>query len=87
MRRVCLSGGRAHRTDRNTKRLTTSYGAGYNFEAGRLSLAEFIPDWLDPFRIRAAAFASLDIADLTLALLSDHDRFERVQALLETLAA
>lgn len=55
------------------KRLTTSYGSGYNFEAGRISLGESIPAWLDPLRVRAAAFAGLDPQALTQALLIRYD--------------
>jgi alkylated DNA repair dioxygenase AlkB len=41
------------------KRLTTSFGFAFDFEAGRIAPAEPIPDWLGPLRRRAADFAGL----------------------------
>ncbi len=55
------------------KRLTQSYGWTYDFETGRFSPAEPIPEWLEPFRNRAARFADLDPADLVQALLIRYD--------------
>lgn len=55
------------------KRLTTSYGIGYDFDAGRLEPADPMPEWLTPIRDRAAAFAGLDPADLRQALLIRYD--------------
>ncbi|TPG07517.1 alpha-ketoglutarate-dependent dioxygenase AlkB [Sphingomonas oligophenolica] len=55
------------------KRLTTSYGIGYDFDAARLELAEPMPDWLMPVRVRAAKFTGLDPKDLTQALLIRYD--------------
>ncbi len=51
------------------KRLTTSFGWSYDFEVGRPTEAPPIPDWLLPFRDRAAAFADLEPQDLIQALL------------------
>ena len=39
------------------KRLTVSYGWTYDFDTGRFQRGEAIPDWLLPFRDRAAHFA------------------------------
>lgn len=55
------------------KRLTTSFGWSYDFEVGRPTEAPPIPDWLRPFRDRAAAFAELDPEDLIQALLIRYD--------------
>ena len=55
------------------KRLTTSYGSGYDFDAGRLAVSEPIPEWLLPVRERAARFAGVDPEDLSQALLIRYD--------------
>jgi hypothetical protein len=55
------------------KRLTVSYGSGYDFDAGRLATSEPIPEWLGPVRERAARFAGLDPEDLSQALLIRYD--------------
>lgn len=55
------------------KRLTTSFGWSYDFAAGRPAEAPPIPDWLRPFRDRAAGFADLDPDDLIQALLIRYD--------------
>jgi alkylated DNA repair protein (DNA oxidative demethylase) len=55
------------------KRLTVSYGWTYDFDAGRLHRGEPFPDWLLPYRDRAAAFARLDPAALVQALLIRYD--------------
>lgn len=55
------------------KRLTTSFGWSYDFEAGRPAEAPPLPDWLRPFRDRAAAFAGLDPEGLIQALLIRYD--------------
>ena len=55
------------------KRLTTSFGWSYDFEAGQPKEAPPIPDWLRPFRARAAGFAGLDPQDLIQALLIHYD--------------
>jgi len=51
------------------KRLTTSFGWSYDYKVGRPKDAPPIPDWLRPFRDRAARFAGLDPAALIQALL------------------
>ena len=55
------------------KRLTSSYGWRYDFDAGRLEQGEPLPDWLLPIRDRAAAFAGLPADDLVQALLIRYD--------------
>ncbi|KMS56197.1 2OG-Fe(II) oxygenase [Novosphingobium barchaimii LL02] len=55
------------------KRLTTSFGWCYDFEVGRPMEAPPIPDWLAPFRDRAAQFAGLDPDLLIQALLIRYD--------------
>jgi alkylated DNA repair protein (DNA oxidative demethylase) len=55
------------------KRLTTSFGWAYDFEAGRPVAAEPLPDWLLPIRDRAARFAGLDSTLLIQALLIRYD--------------
>lgn len=55
------------------KRLTHSYGWRYDFETGRFSPAEPIPEWLKPLRVRAAQFAGLEADDLVQALLIRYD--------------
>jgi alkylated DNA repair protein (DNA oxidative demethylase) len=42
------------------KRLTTSFGWAYDFEAGRPVAAEPVPEWLLPIRDRAGQFARPD---------------------------
>ena len=54
-------------------RLTTSFGWSYDFEVGRPREAPPIPDWLLPFRERAAVFAGLDPEALIQALLIRYD--------------
>lgn len=55
------------------KRLTASFGWSYDFETGRPKDAPLIPDWLRPFRDRAASFAGLDADALIQALLIRYD--------------
>jgi len=55
------------------KRVTQSFGWTYDFESGRFSRAEPIPEWLAPLKDRAAAFADLDPSDLVQALLIRYD--------------
>ena len=55
------------------KRLTTSFGWAYDFEAGRPVAAEPMPGWLLPIRDRAARFARLDPLLLIQALLIRYD--------------
>ena len=54
-------------------RLTASFGWSYDFEVGRPREAPPIPDWLRPFRQRAAGFSGLDPDDLIQALLIRYD--------------
>lgn len=51
------------------KRLPSSFGWSYDFEAGRPMLAPPVPDWLLPIRERVADFAGLEPAALVQALL------------------
>ncbi len=55
------------------KRLTTSYGSGYDFDTGRMAVAAPIPEWLDDLRERAARFAGLAIDELGQVLLIRYD--------------
>ena len=55
------------------KRLTSSFGSGYDFDTGRMAPAPPIPDWLVPLRDRAATFAGLTVDQLTQALLIRYD--------------
>jgi alkylated DNA repair dioxygenase AlkB len=55
------------------KRRTASYGWSYDFDAGCLRQGDPIPDWLLPFRDRAAAFVGLPPDDLVQALLIRYD--------------
>lgn len=55
------------------KRLTSSFGWRYDFNAGRLEHGELMPDWLLPIRARAATFAGLRVDDLVQALLIRYD--------------
>jgi alkylated DNA repair protein (DNA oxidative demethylase) len=55
------------------KRLTASYGWSYDFDAGCLLRGDRLPDWLLPFRARAAGFAGLSPDDLVQALLIRYD--------------
>lgn len=51
------------------KRLTTSFGRGYDFARGQVTAAPPIPGWLEPLRARAAELAGLAAEDLGQALL------------------
>lgn len=51
------------------KRLTASFGRGYDFGRGQVTVAPRIPAWLEPLKVRAAAFAGLPAEDLGQALL------------------
>jgi DNA oxidative demethylase len=55
------------------KRLTTSFGWRYDFDAARFEETEPIPDWLLPLRETAATFANLAPADFVHALLIRYD--------------
>jgi DNA oxidative demethylase len=51
------------------KRETVSFGWSYRFDGSGLTPAEPIPDWLQPLRERAAAFAGLPAEAIEHALL------------------
>lgn len=55
------------------KRLTASFGYGYDFERGRVLEAPPIPVWLEPLRARAAAFAGLAPEEIRQALVIRYD--------------
>ena len=55
------------------KRLTRSFGWHYDFDNRRFDAADPLPDWLLPFRDRAAAFAGLAASDIVHALLIRYD--------------
>jgi len=55
------------------KRLTRSFGWSYDFETGKFSRTEPMPDWLTAIRTRAASFAGLEPADLVQVLLTRYD--------------
>ncbi|HUQ14306.1 MAG TPA: alpha-ketoglutarate-dependent dioxygenase AlkB [Novosphingobium sp.] len=55
------------------RRLTASFGYGYDFERGRVLDAPPIPPWLEPLKHRAAAFAGLDPEALRQALVIRYD--------------
>jgi DNA oxidative demethylase len=55
------------------KRLTSSYGWRYDFDDASFAPAEAIPDWLLPFREKAAGFACLEPGELVQALLIRYD--------------
>ncbi|MES2444853.1 MAG: alpha-ketoglutarate-dependent dioxygenase AlkB [Pseudomonadota bacterium] len=55
------------------KRLTASFGWRYDFDNGSFSEAEPIPDWLEPLRAQAAAFAGLEADEFVQALVIRYD--------------
>jgi alkylated DNA repair dioxygenase AlkB len=55
------------------KRLTRSFGWRYDFEDGSFAETDPLPQWLEPLRERAAAFAGLEPAELVQALLIRYD--------------
>ncbi|PZU08490.1 alpha-ketoglutarate-dependent dioxygenase AlkB [Sphingomonas sp.] len=55
------------------KRLTRSFGWKYDFASGALSRGEPLPDWLQPVRERAEAFAGLLSGEITQALMIRYD--------------
>jgi DNA oxidative demethylase len=55
------------------KRLAASYGWRYDFDDAGFAPAEAIPDWLLPFRAKAAHFACLQPDELVQALLIRYD--------------
>jgi alkylated DNA repair dioxygenase AlkB len=54
-------------------RKTQSFGWRYDFEDASFAPAEPIPNWLQPLRERAAAFAGLRSADFVHVLLARYD--------------
>lgn len=54
-------------------RRTGSFGWHYDFEDASFTPAEPIPDWLQPLRERAAAFAGLSPQDFVQVLLARYD--------------
>jgi DNA oxidative demethylase len=54
-------------------RRTQSFGWRYDFDDASFTPAEPIPDWLEPVRKRAAAFAALRPEDFIHALLARYD--------------
>jgi alkylated DNA repair protein (DNA oxidative demethylase) len=54
-------------------RKTKSFGWRYDFEDATFTPAEPIPDWLEPLRIRAAAFAGVSAGDIHHALVARYD--------------
>jgi len=55
------------------KRLTRSFGWSYDFESGRFTRTDPLPDWLEPVKARAATFARLAPDELVQALLIRYD--------------
>jgi alkylated DNA repair dioxygenase AlkB len=54
-------------------RKTQSFGWRYDFDDASFTPSEPIPDWLEPVRARAAAFAGIDPDDFVHALLARYD--------------
>jgi alkylated DNA repair dioxygenase AlkB len=54
-------------------RKTQSFGWRYDFDDASFAPAEPIPDWLDPVREKAAAFAGLRLSDFVHVLLARYD--------------
>ena len=54
-------------------RKTQSFGWRYDFDDASFAPAEPIPDWLQPLRERAAAFAGLETGDFVHVLLARYD--------------
>jgi len=55
------------------KRLTRSFGWSYDFDSGSFGETDAIPEWLQPLRMRAEAFAGLARGALVQALLIRYD--------------
>jgi alkylated DNA repair protein (DNA oxidative demethylase) len=55
------------------KRMTVAYGWSYDFGAGQLRRGDKLPDWLLPFRDRAARLAGQKADDFAQALLIRYD--------------
>lgn len=56
------------------KRLTASFGYGYDYSRGSLTEAEPIPAWLVPLREKMAGWAGLSPEDFVQALLIRYDQ-------------
>ena len=54
-------------------RRTQSFGWRYDFDDASFTRAEPVPDWLQPLRERAAAFAGLQASDFVHVLLARYD--------------
>lgn len=54
------------------RRRVVSYGGQYDFSAQRLDQAEPLPDWLDPLRERAGAWAGIAPEQFTQALVAEY---------------
>jgi DNA oxidative demethylase len=54
-------------------RRTQSFGWRYDFDDASFTQAEPIPDWIEPGRARAAAFAGLQPSDFVHVLLARYD--------------
>jgi DNA oxidative demethylase len=54
-------------------RRTQSFGWRYDFDDASFTEAEPIPDWIEPIRARAAAFAGLQPSDFVHVLLARYD--------------
>ena len=54
-------------------RMTRSFGWRYDFDDASFTRTEPIPDWLEPLRAKAAAFARVDPADFHHALVARYD--------------
>jgi len=55
------------------KRLTFSYGSGYDFERGRIAEAPALPDWLLALRVQLGARMGMEAEALVQALLIRYD--------------
>jgi alkylated DNA repair dioxygenase AlkB len=53
-------------------RRVVSYGGQYDFSAQRLEEAPPLPAWLEPLRVRAAAWAGIEPARFTQALVAEY---------------
>jgi alkylated DNA repair dioxygenase AlkB len=53
-------------------RRVVSYGGKYDFSAQKLEASEPLPEWLDPLRERAGAWAGIDPAHFTQALIAEY---------------
>jgi alkylated DNA repair dioxygenase AlkB len=53
-------------------RRVVSFGQRYDYGDGKLHTADSLPDWLDPLKHRAAAFADLESGALNQALVTEY---------------